>query len=121
MFAALREAGGGGGGRVYHQYNICMLCLQHLEKQEEAAGGVCITKPLPLRMSNEKAWQVILVSADVPHWPYRIHDGEKLKVSAPICVPGRILFFCEKMAVIISFKSKEYDLFSLKWILDVCD
>ena len=32
-----------GGGRVYHQYNICMLCLQHLEKQEEAAGGVCIT------------------------------------------------------------------------------
>ena len=61
-----------------------MLCLQHLEKQEEAAGGVCITKPLPLRMSNEKAWQVILVSADVPHWPYRIHDGEKLKVSASI-------------------------------------
>ena len=43
VFAAPGEAGGGGGGCVYHQYNICMLCLQHLEKQEEAAGGVCIT------------------------------------------------------------------------------
>ena len=43
VFSALREAGGGGGGRVYHQYNMCMLCLQHLERQEEAAGGVCIT------------------------------------------------------------------------------
>lgn len=55
--------------------------IQHLTNTEVEAGGMSISQPMPIRMVNEKNWQVNLVSADWPQWAYSLHENQRLKTT----------------------------------------